>query len=105
MKIALYVPTWPPGDTPNGIVTYAAQLVPALRRLGHEVFVVTPRKAQDSNDPRVIDLCRFAPTQSFWHHLLAKLDFETAAFNFASSEIASAIRDLVEKHDLDVFEI
>ena len=36
MKIALFVPNWPPGLTPNGIVTYASQLVPALRRLpGH----------------------------------------------------------------------
>ena len=41
MKIALFAPYWPPGHVSNGIVTYMSHLVPALRRQGHEVFVLT----------------------------------------------------------------
>ena len=60
MKIALHVGSWPTGLIANGIDTYASQLVPALRRLGHEVFVLTANKAADHRDPYTIDLRSFA---------------------------------------------
>ena len=47
MKIAMYVAAWPAGREANGVVTYASHMVPALRRMGHEVFVPTLQ----SNDP------------------------------------------------------
>ena len=64
MKIALLVPSWPPGFSANGIVTYASQLVPALRRLGHEVFVLTACKATGDDDPYTIDLRGFVSPPS-----------------------------------------
>jgi hypothetical protein len=54
MKIALLVPSWPPGFASNGIVTYAAQLVPALRGLGHEVFVLTSHFMGERRDPYAV---------------------------------------------------
>lgn len=105
MKIGLYVPTWPPGSTASGIVTYASQLVPALRKLGHEVFVLTPNKIGDDGDRHTIDLRNFASHQISWPRLMSKFAPKAAAFNVASSAIASAVRKLVEKHELDAFEI
>ena len=66
MKIALYVPSWPPGETASGIVTYASHLVPALLTLGHEVFKLTFHKDRDDLDPHTIDLYRFATKQRLW---------------------------------------
>ncbi len=105
MKIALYVPSWPPGFSANGIVTYASWLVPALRRLNHEVFVLTFDKAASHDDDQTIDLRSYAATPNFLHKAMFKLIPEAAVFNTASSAIVAAIRELVDRHNLDVFEI
>ena len=103
MKIALYVPSWPPGRVSNGIVTYASHLVPALRQLGHEVFVLTYASGEVS--PYTIDLKRFAPAPSFFDRAKFRLTPATAVFHMMSFAIAAAIRDLVAKHQIDVFEV
>ena len=104
MKIALYVPSWPPGFSPNGIVTYASYLVPALRQLGHEVFVLT-FAAGECDDPYCIELRRFSPVHNLLNRALFRFAPETAHFNSISFAIANAIRELVAKHQIDVFEI
>jgi glycosyltransferase involved in cell wall biosynthesis len=105
MKVALYVPSWPPGFIANGIVTYASQLVPALRRLGHEVFVLTPRKETNDIDPYTIDLQALASAPTLWDRAMFRVVPERASYKAASSIIASAIRSLVQRHQLDVLEI
>ena len=105
MKIALYVPSWPPGDTPNGIVIYASQLVPALRRLGHEVFVLTPDKKTGDADPYTVDLRGLASVPTFWHRAMFKLMPPTAGVSTVSFALATAISRLVEKHKFDVIEM
>jgi glycosyltransferase involved in cell wall biosynthesis len=105
MKIALFVPSWPPGLTPNGIVTYASQLVPALRRLGHKVFVLTPEATEEQQDPYTIDLREFASTSKFWDGMMFRLAPDAAGFNAASSAIAAAVRRLVDKYQLNVVEM
>src|SRR5260370_382038 len=105
MKIALFVPSWPPGVAANGIVTYVSHLVPALRRLGHEVFVLTPSNSLEDDDPYTIDLRSFSSAPSVWDRAMWRLAPANANFNTVSSAIACAIRNLVEKHKLDVFEI
>jgi len=104
MKIALLVPSWPPGDIPNGIVTYASQLVPALRRIGHEVFILTGRKTND-DDRYTVDIRDFASPRTFFDRVRSRLMPDTAGFNKGASAIASAINKLVEKHKLDVVEM
>jgi glycosyltransferase involved in cell wall biosynthesis len=105
MKIALYVPSWPPGNVANGIVTYASQLVPALRRIGHEVFVLTPSKLSDDDDPYTIDLRRIKHKPSIWERAVWKLVPELAGFTSASSVIGTAIGESVEKHKFDIIEM
>jgi glycosyltransferase involved in cell wall biosynthesis len=103
MKIALYVPSWPPGKTASGIVTYASQMVPALRNLGHEVFVVTPGKADD--DPRTIDLNAFAHAPSIWARTVEQLVPGTVAWRGTALAIRSTVRHLMHVHGVEVFEM
>ena len=103
MKIALYVPSWPPGSSPNGIVTYAAQIVPALRRLGHEVFILTPR-GEGGADPGLIDIGQYERPPSLWRKILVKI-FPDAAFDTASAALVSAVKDLIARHQVEVIEI
>jgi glycosyltransferase involved in cell wall biosynthesis len=103
MKIALYVPSWPPGKVANGIVTYASHLVPALRLLGHEVFILT-HASSDAND-QTIELKRFSPKQGFWYRAMLKVAPNSTHFNRMSSVIARAVSELVTKHKIDVLEI
>ena len=105
MKIALYVPSWPPGYASNGIVTYASYLVPALRSLGHRVFVVTADKARDSHDPEYYDLKETTSSPNLWHRALYKVAPALAGFKAISERLAASIKALVEEHRLDVFEI
>lgn len=53
LKVALYTPAWPKGALPNGIVTYAAHMVPALRERGAEVFVIAWRMGAGCEDAYV----------------------------------------------------
>jgi glycosyltransferase involved in cell wall biosynthesis len=103
MKIAFYVPRWPRGISANGIVTYASNLVPALRDLGHEVFVVTMQAERE--DPHTIDLRRYWPRVGRWRRLMWKLDPSTASFNAASSALAAAMQDLHQRRNVEVLEI
>ena len=105
LNIALYVPSWPPGSVSNGIVTYASQLVPALRRLGHRVFLLTFDKADSDNDHFTIDLRTYVSVQTLWNRAMFKFAPAIAAFNSTSLSIASAVKELVHQKALDVFEI
>ena len=105
LNIALYVPSWPPGSVSNGIVTYASQLVPALRRLGHRVFLLTFDKADRHNDHFTIDLRTYVSAPTLWNRAMFRFAPATAAFNSTSLSIASAVKELVHQKALDVFEI
>jgi glycosyltransferase involved in cell wall biosynthesis len=103
MKIALFVPAWPPGAHANGIVTYASQLVPALRRLGHTVFPITPNKTDD--DPETLDLRQFSSMPTIWARAQSRLNRDAVAWKSTASALASAVRYIIQKHRPDVLEI
>jgi glycosyltransferase involved in cell wall biosynthesis len=105
MKIAIYVYSWPPGTAPTGIVTYTAQLVPALRRLGHEVYVLTSNLTTEPDDPYTIDLKRYMPESALWNRALSKLAGVPSTYRATSIAVASAIEQLVERHGVQVFEM
>jgi glycosyltransferase involved in cell wall biosynthesis len=105
MKIALFAPYWPPGHVSNGIVTYMSHLVPALRRQGHEVFVLTFFRGAECDDPHTIDLQSFAPKRTLWDRAKYRLAPETSRFNAEASAIACAVIKLVEEKKLDVLEM
>lgn len=102
MKIALFVPSWPPGFLANGIVTYAAYLVPALRQLGHTVFIITPQKFSDENDPYTIELPKRG--LPLWDRIMYRLAPDATTFGSMATLIADAVRKLHEEQQLDVYE-
>jgi glycosyltransferase involved in cell wall biosynthesis len=104
MKIALYVPSWPPGSTANGIITYAAQTVPALRKLGHEVYVLTSDDRSQNSDEHTIDLARFQSSDSFRSRIERKL-FRQTPYDLVAPAIVRAVTELVKTRGIDVFEI
>jgi glycosyltransferase involved in cell wall biosynthesis len=105
MKIAIYVPTWPPGRSANGIVTYAAQLVPALRRLGHEVYILSSSLIEPPQDKYVIDLNKIDVRPSILSRLIARIHPDDFVFDLMTRRLASALRELKTKEGIDVFEI
>src|SRR6476661_2394187 len=105
MKIGFYVPSWPPGSKRSGIVTYASQLTPALRRLGHEIFVVTNSESDHNTDPHTIDLRNFDSPPSLLTRAMFKFAYPTTGFKIVAAPIVAAIKNLVEEHSLDVFEM
>jgi glycosyltransferase involved in cell wall biosynthesis len=105
MKIAFHVPFWPIGSAANGIVTYASQLVPALRRLGHEVFVLAGYIESGHEDPYTIDLRRFVPAQTLFCRVMFRVAPEVANFKRISDAIVAAVRELKTRRGLDVIEI
>ena len=71
------MPEWPPSGMPNGIVSYASRLVPALRDLGHEVFVLTHGRGvlfiDDDENIRIFDMepgIIYNVTNGTWHSVI-----------------------------------
>lgn len=105
MKIAIYVSSWPAGLEASGIVTYTDQLVTSLRALGHEVYVVTP--IAEENDEYTININDF---QENWiarrlRRLMSRFASVPAASAEHSAKIARAVRMLVKKKGVEIFEI
>lgn len=102
MRIGYYIPGWPPGKVPNGIVTTLGYLGQNLRKLGHEVFYITPIAASEFNDPNVLVL---NPVRSLSEKLLFRWNFEAAQYRSYSRTVAEAVCRLVREHGIQVFQM
>ena len=96
MKIAMYVPAWPPGNSANGIVAYASYMIPALRNLGHDVFILT-WDANDTGEPRLSLLKTFQKPLPFWNRALFKLPQRARSITPRLGRLPAPSRDLVDK--------
>ncbi|MCK1518493.1 glycosyltransferase family 4 protein [Bradyrhizobium sp. 190] len=104
MKIAIYVPSWPAGSVANGIVTYASHLVPALRELGHEVFILTPNCIGEC-DRFTIDLRTFSFSQPLLSRIRSRIFPHQYILEVPAMRIAAAVEALKNEHQIDVFEM
>jgi glycosyltransferase involved in cell wall biosynthesis len=104
MKIAMCVPAWPPGNSANGIVTYASYVIPALRNLGHEVFILT-WDAAHTDEPSLTFIKRFQKPLPFWNRALFKASSTSALYHAAARPLAGAVKDLTAKHGIEILEI
>ena len=106
MRIAIYTPSWPPASAANGIATYSSYLVPALRTLGHTVYVLTQRMTDEEyDDPYTVELRHFASIPSLWDRALHKIAPEAALFRTKTSSLVKAIEKLKKLRGIDVLEI
>jgi glycosyltransferase involved in cell wall biosynthesis len=107
VKIGLFVPFWPPGAGANGIVTYVAHLMFALRELGHEVILITPftPSAPEAADVPVVSLLRYAEQRPIWLRAVRRLI--PTAFSFYSENwpLVAAVKDLVKQNRIEVLEM
>jgi glycosyltransferase involved in cell wall biosynthesis len=106
MKIALYSPTWPPGNSPNGIVTYCEVMVRALRELGHEVYVVCKQLNSDDNSPYVIQVDgKFNYFQQKFFNLWESVVPGYYIYKVARLALKRTLFDLHRREHLDVIEL
>lgn len=102
MRIGYYIPGWPPGSVPNGIVTTLGNLGEQLRVMGHEVFYVTPFSKTETRDRNVIVLNDHL---SFVEKLNFRWNFEKAFYRTFSTQIADAVETLVRNKGIEVFQM
>jgi glycosyltransferase involved in cell wall biosynthesis len=105
MKIAIYVPSWPPGFSANGIVTYAAELIPALRHLGHEVYVLTSNSTASACEGYTVDLRKFDTHYPFWYRIVSRIFPSHFSHHASAYRIFKAVTELKKHHHLDILEI
>ncbi|WKA30621.1 glycosyltransferase family 4 protein [Bradyrhizobium roseum] len=102
MKIALFVPSRPQGGAANGIITYASQIAPALRQLGHEVYVLTHQISGPTDDRYTVNLSEFSPGL-FWQ-IRSKLRSH-AQNDLTEYRLIAALQKLKSDVGIDVLEI
>jgi glycosyltransferase involved in cell wall biosynthesis len=105
MKIAIFVPTWPAGTNANGIVTYASYLIPALRHLGHQVFVLTLDGRSAEQDTYTVDLNSVITPRTLIDPLLRKFYPDKTHHNQIAKRISAALVSLQKTTQIDVLEI
>ena len=105
MKIAMCVPDWPPGNSANGIVSYASQMIPALRSLGHDVFILARDSCHPESDSRLSLIKTFQRPLPLWNRALFRIAPTSAIYHANARTLARAAEDLVTKHGIEILEI
>jgi glycosyltransferase involved in cell wall biosynthesis len=103
LKIAFYSPAWPAGSQANGVVTYVGTMVPKLRQMGHEVYVITPDAKE--RDEFTINLKEYEKPPSYFRRALFKISPRLALFKSQCEPLISAVKMLVRERGLQVIEI
>ncbi len=115
--VALSTPAWPRGASPNGIVTYTAELEAALREQGVRPVILawhverTPEELSHSTGPScgdVVDISEFEPQRTFASRVLAKASRTFGAntlLNTRLKMIERAVHVAVERFPIEVLEI
>jgi glycosyltransferase involved in cell wall biosynthesis len=104
VRIGYYIPGWPPGSVPNGIVTALGHLGHQLREMGHEIHYLTPFFHGDTSDFGVA-LVEPTNVRTISARLRLKWNFERALYASISNGIANAVARLVDREKINVFEI
>ncbi len=104
MKIAIYSPVWPARTESNGIVTYTSHIVPALRSLGHEVYILTSQSSNPA-DKFTIDLRQFDEKPSFWQRLLFRIFASSAQYQRDSQRLVRGVSCSIKRYAIEVLEI
>ena len=104
MRIGYFIPSWPPGSDPNGIVTSLGHLGRQLRAMGHEVFYVTA-SSNEREQNRSVTVLDLRKNSSFLNKLHYKWNLEAAHFRLVSNAIADAVIKLVENNNIEIFQM
>ncbi len=103
MHIGLYSPAWPPGDLPNGVVTYVRIVRAELVRRGHRVSIFSGH-CQPNDAERVyhVDIGNRWP---LWRAVQRRIGRGWNSEYDFGPHIAQAVRRVHAREPLDVFEM
>lgn len=104
MHIAIYSPSWPPGNLPNGIVTYVRWISEELRAKGHHVSIVTGNLDEGNTD-----LDAYAVRKRWLSKIIDAIKskifgIRETVFDY-EKQIAETILTIHKKNPIDVIEM
>ena len=104
MNIAVVTPAWPQVSSPNGIVTYYSNLVPALRALGHNVYIITFKSYENSSEVQLIDY-GLSLLERFWCKFKQKIEPGYKQYYVGSRGIKHALKTICDKNSIDIVQM
>ncbi len=111
MRIGYFVPSWPLGHGANGISTVLGHLTGELRRQGHEIYFICPRRPKqidpgdDSSERLPVLFLEDDHCPSIVTRIWYRVDALSAYYHETRRLIASAVARLVEEHRIEIFEM
>ncbi|MCL2453554.1 MAG: glycosyltransferase family 4 protein [Alphaproteobacteria bacterium] len=107
MRIGYFIPGWPPGAHPNGIVSALGRLGEQLILNGHKVFYVTGDGRTFSSDQEISvgQQAWDGTSTSLLEKLHFKLNSEGAFFRWGSNRLADVVEKLVQVSNLEIFQM
>ncbi|MFT6221657.1 MAG: glycosyltransferase involved in cell wall biosynthesis [Candidatus Endobugula sp.] len=107
MNIIIFSPSWPKGVDANGIVTYCDNMVSALKRKGHRVFVLAGSRGEGAAGNDCFNVTGYKP--SFLDRVFGRIgEFFSTGFNqyyLGAKSILYGIREIEKKAKIDVLEM
>jgi glycosyltransferase involved in cell wall biosynthesis len=104
MRIAYFIPGWPPDLASNGIAATLGRLANALEKLGHEVHFITPVLFDGVQDSRILLL---EPDQhsGLIDRVRWKFDFERKKFESVALRISEQLQVLILTKKIEIFQM
>lgn len=107
----MVTPAWPRGAMPNGIVTYTANVAPAMRERGVRPVILSWQVARDLQDDDaendVVDISQFQPRRGLVSRVIKKARrfLPSSDFGDAMHMIESAVRTSFDRFPIELVEM
>lgn len=109
MTIGYVSPAWPPGTAANGVATYTAHMVHALRALGQRPYVFARKIGEGPQEDFVVDVGPSRTERSWWKRAGNYLEYRLAPERRTTHIMAVSLRRrilaLAEEVPLDIVEM
>jgi glycosyltransferase involved in cell wall biosynthesis len=109
LSIGYLSPGWPRDGFPNGVVSYIADMVEPLRRMGHRVTVVTSQDTSPEPDPSIYELEWARSPQGLVRRLRTWLGYrlapETTQQGVFRGLLLAAVDRAIAERGVQLFEI
>jgi glycosyltransferase involved in cell wall biosynthesis len=80
-------------------------MIPALRSLGHDVFILARESRDPECDPRLSLIKTFQRPLPLWNRALFRIAPTNAIYHANGRILASAVKNLVTRHGIEILEI
>jgi glycosyltransferase involved in cell wall biosynthesis len=109
LSIGYMSPGWPLDANPNGVVSYIADMVEHLPRMGHQATVVANNVAGEQHDPSIYDMQRVRSARNLAQRLVDGLGYRIAP-RWASTRInrrtlLTTVRRAIAARGIQLFEM